>query len=147
MSRPEVTRRATRAGLIGAALGLVVACSSAAPPATFGANPIQQLVTDGGTLHVDVYSAPDPPARGTDEFRFVVTDAVSGAPVDGLTVDVVTWMPAMGHGASVVPSVTAEGAGAYLVTDVVLFMAGEWQLRTKFSGPVTDTMTPSFTVP
>jgi hypothetical protein len=56
-------------------------------------------------------------------------------------------MPAMGHGSSVEPVTTAKGNGTYVLDNVYLFMAGHWELRTTFSGSVTDRATPSFDVP
>lgn len=53
----------------------------------------------------------------------------------------------MGHGASVTPIVQAMGQGRYVFTDVSLFMPGEWQLRTTFSGEVEDSVAPVFSVP
>ena len=126
---------------------LALGCSSGSGSATFGTTPIAQLAGDSGVVHIDVYSAPDPIIRGSNELRYVITDVATGAPLDGLGVAVVPFMPAMGHGASIVPTVTAEGQGEYLVTDVVLIMPGDWQLRTTISGPVTDTATVTVAVP
>jgi len=128
------------------ALSIALGCTSGSAPPTFGTTPMAQLTGDAGAVHVDVYSAPDPVTRGNDEFRFVVTDAAGAAPLDGLTLDVVPWMPAMGHGTSTTPIVTAEGQGKYLVTNVVIVMGGDYQLRTKISGAVTDSVTVSFSV-
>jgi hypothetical protein len=84
-------------------------------------------------------------ARGVNELRYDVTDS-AGKPVSGLNVAVTPWMPDMGHGSSVVPSVAEQSPGSYLVTCVDIPMPGTWQLRTTFSGPVSDNATPTFQV-
>jgi hypothetical protein len=56
-------------------------------------------------------------------------------------------MPAMGHGTSITPTATDMGSGVYAITDLSLFMPGEWELRTQFTGPVDDTAAPTFDVP
>jgi hypothetical protein len=67
--------------------------------------------------------------------------------VTGLSLDVVPWMPAMGHGSSTVPSVRDEGDGIYVVDHVVLFMPGQWDLRTAVSGALVDKLDVSVDVP
>lgn len=139
----------TLAALIVA--GSVVSCSDAAPATSLeaGAFPAEPFVTttsDAGTLHVEVRTAPSqPPARGVCSVELTVTDA-KGVAVDDLKLDVVPWMPAMGHGTSITPTVAALGAGKYLVTNVSLFMAGDWELRTSFEGPVRDRAAPAFQI-
>jgi len=78
--------------------------------------------------------------------ELAISNASDGTPCDGLTVDMRPWMPSMGHGTSK-PTITAEGNGRYLVSDVYLFMPGTWELRTTFSGPVSDTAAPTISVP
>jgi hypothetical protein len=136
--------------LILATLALVASCSSESSGdganASFPDDPIATDTTPGG-LHVVVRTAPSqPPPRGTCTVELTVTDA-SGAPKDGLTLDVVPWMPAHAHGASVRPTVVAKGGGNYLVTNVSLFMPGEWELRTTIAGPVSDHAAPKIVVP
>jgi hypothetical protein len=141
-------RSALAKAIVSLAMGtLALGCSSSGGNATFGSTPIEQVTGAGGSVRVDVYSAPDPIVRGANELRYVISDATSGAPLDGLTLDVVPWMPAMGHGASITPTVTPEGQGKYLVTDVVLVMAGDWQMRTNISGAATDSVTVTLSVP
>jgi hypothetical protein len=125
-----------------------VACSSPRPtgPATFPADPYSTTPGDLGALVVAVRTSPQPPSRGTNDVELTVTSAASGAPVDGLTVDVEPWMPAMGHGTAT-PTVTANGSGVYLVSEVYLYMPGTWLLRTTFSGEVSDHVEPQLTVP
>jgi hypothetical protein len=86
---------------------------------------------------------PQPPAMGTNALELTVTDAADGTPRDDLVVAVSPWMPAMNHGSSSIPTVTPQGHGKYLVTEVYLFMPGLWQLRTSFSGGVTDHVAPA----
>jgi hypothetical protein len=102
--------------------------------------------SDTGSLTVDVRTCPDPPSRGTNSVELFVAQASDGTPVDGLQLDVVPFMPAMGHGTST-PTIMAEGGGKYLVTEVYLYMPGVWQLRTTISGPLSDHVAPSVSVP
>lgn len=114
---------------------------------SFPATALTTVTSDGGKLRVDFHSAPyQPLVAGLQCVEVVVTLPSTGAPVDGLTVTMTPWMPAMGHGASVSPSVTALGQGRYVFTNVSLFMPGEWQLRTQFSGQVSDSVEPTFSV-
>jgi hypothetical protein len=68
-------------------------------------------------------------------------------PVDELGIVSTLWMPAMGHGSSVEPVVSPKGKGTYVLDNVYLYMPGHWELRTSFSGTVTDRATPTFDVP
>jgi len=143
-----------RAVLLGSALLGTAACSSDATPQEsvgdggFPTSAFQMFTTAGGKLNVELRLSEQPPQAGLNEVQYLVTDATTGAPVDGLDVVIVPWMPAMGHGASVTPILQPpEGNGVYHFTNVSLFMAGEWQLRTKFSGQVTDSAAPTFSVP
>lgn len=102
---------------------------------------------DKGRLQVALRSAPyQPLAEGLQCVELTATDASSGANVDGLAITMTPWMPAMGHGASVTPILTPLGEGRYVFSNVSLFMPGEWQLRIQFSGPVTDSVEPTFDV-
>ncbi len=100
-----------------------------------------------GTLAVEVRTSPQPPQRGTIAVELTVTGVADASPRDGLLIQVLPWMPQDNHGASIAPVVTSEGSGKYLVTGVDLFMPGRWELRTTFSGPVTDHAAPAFDVP
>jgi len=126
-------------------------CSGASAPSAsadaFAGAPLTTFTTDGGKLVVDLRTAPDqPPGRGVDSVELTVRDP-SGAPEDGLVVDILPWMPAMGHGSSVRPQVEAKGGGRYVATSVNFFMPGQWQLRLTFSGPVEDHATPVLQIP
>jgi hypothetical protein len=119
-------------------------CSS---QSEFPSEPLTTVTSSSGLLHVDLHAAPyQPLVAGVGCVELVVTDASTGASVDGLTVSMTPWMPAMGHGTSVTPVLTPLGQGRYVFTNVSLFMPGEWQLRTQFSGSVKDSVAPTFSV-
>jgi len=103
------------------------------------------VTSTSGALDVAVWTCPQPAAVGTNEVQLTVTQASDGTPVDGLTLDVEPWMPSMGHGTSTT-TVTPQGGGVYLVTEVYLFMQGEWSLRTKISGPMSDNASPQLEI-
>jgi hypothetical protein len=120
------------------------ACSSTS---SFPSTPLATMTSDDGKLDIAVHSAPyQPLIAGLQCVELVVTDPSTGTGVDGLAVTMTPWMPAMGHGASVTPLLTPLGQGRYVFTNVSLFMPGEWQLRTQFSGEVTDSVEPTFNV-
>jgi hypothetical protein len=136
------------------AAGLVTSCSSASEPIAtslshLAPTPIAPATTsDGHKLIVAVYTTPtQPPPAGVDGIVLVITDATTGAPVEGLNLAVTPWMPAMGHGSCCTPEFTDMGKGHYVATDASLVMQGEWQLRTKISGKVDDTVAPTFDIP
>ncbi len=113
----------------------------------FPSSALAVITTDGGKMRISIRSAPyQPPIAGLESLELIVTDASTGAPIDGLSIAMTPWMPAMGHGADTTPVVTAFGQGRYVVAELSLFMPGQWQLRTQFSGPVTDSVEPTFTV-
>ena len=108
---------------------------------------LSTIATDGGKLSVAIRGAPyQPLVAGLDCLELVVTDPATGAAVDGLSITMTPWMPAMGHGADTTPLLTPLGEGRYVFTGVSLFMPGEWQLRTQFSGKVSDSVEPTFSV-
>lgn len=117
---------------------LLAGCASSSGGG-FGATPFESTTTDGGKLSVALYSSPDPIAR-VSSVELVVSDARSGAPVDGLDISIEPFMPSMGHGASTEPTITAKGGGVYVASDVLMVMPGTWQLRTTFTGAVSDTL-------
>jgi hypothetical protein len=127
----------------------VSACggSTASCPTTasFSASPQLALASSSGALSLAVRTSPEPLARGMNEVQYQVSNT-NGEGVSGLSLAVVPWMPDMGHGSSVLPVVTDEGQGTYLVTCVDIIMPGAWQLRTTFTGPVSDSATPTFQV-
>jgi hypothetical protein len=121
-------------------------CSSGTgPSAGFPASPFSTVMTDSGTLRVEVRTSPQPPSRGGIDAELTITDATTGAPRDGLTLQIRPWMPAMNHGA-IMATITPQGHGKYLVTEVDLYMAGLWELRTTISGPVSDHVAPQFEI-
>ncbi|MES1172502.1 MAG: FixH family protein [Bacteroidota bacterium] len=113
------------------------------PPETA---PLASVASAAGTWEVSLWTAPQPPRKGTVMVKYRIVDA-NGAPGDGLRVEVVPWMPAHGHGTPVVPTVTPEGDGWYLVKRVSLYMSGHWELRTAMAGAVNDTVVPVVDVP
>jgi hypothetical protein len=118
------------------------ACSSTTP---FPASALTTLTSDQGKLAIILHSAPyQPLIVGLQCVELVVTDPSTGAGIDGLAITMTPWMPAMGHGTSVTPLLTPLGQGRYVFTDVSLFMPGVWELRTQFSGPVEDSVDPTF---
>jgi hypothetical protein len=136
--------------LAGPAMFLLLApaaCGGGVAPSTadcFAGAAYTTATSDSGSLAIEVRTCPQPPSRGTNSVELFVS--AGGAPVDGLTVDVSPFMPAMGHGTST-PTIVPEGGGKYLVNEVYLYMPGVWELRTTFSGPVSDHATPSVSVP
>jgi hypothetical protein len=151
-TRASGARPLGRGRLLAAVVALAMAlaaCSSAASDGagadTFAPTPFVTATSDGGKLRIEARSAPESqPTRGVNAVELAITDP-SGAPVDGLTLDVVPWMSAMGHGASVKPTATARGQGRYVLSNVDFFMPGRWELRTAITGPVEDHAT--FIVP
>jgi hypothetical protein len=126
-------------------------CSGSAPQqvpfdGSFPETPFATLSSASGALSVEMRSWPQPPAQGLIDAEFTVTQADGGTPVDGLSVSIRPWMPAMNHG-PIRPTVVAEDGGRYLITNLDLYMAGEWQLQTTFSGPIDDHVEPEFEVP
>jgi hypothetical protein len=139
----------TRAALVAVLLAAAaVGCSGGAGPDPngFPVQPYLTVMSDSKALQVEVRSSPQPPTRGTVDVELAVTNVAEGKPQDGLTVHIQPWMPAHNHGA-ISPAVTPKGNGKYLVTEVDLFMAGHWELRTTFSGPVSDHAAPAFDIP
>ncbi|HTB73210.1 MAG TPA: FixH family protein [Polyangiaceae bacterium] len=138
--------RSNRAAAIGAScLAAALGCSSGTgASAEFPAAAFSTVMTDSGTMRVEVRTSPQPPVRGGIDAELTFTDVATGAPRDGLTLQIRPWMPAMNHGA-IMATVTPEGSGKYLVTEVNLFMAGLWELRTTI-GPVSDHVAPQFQI-
>ncbi len=129
-----------------AALAACIGCSSGSgPTAEFPATAFSTTMTDSAALRVEVRTSPQPPTRGGIDAELTITDAASGAPRDGLALQIRPWMPAMNHGA-IMATVTPQGSGKYLVTEVDFYMAGLWELRTTISGPVSDYVAPQFQI-
>jgi hypothetical protein len=117
----------------------VAACSgSSEGSTTFPEAPYASVPVDGQPLVVELRTAPSqPPERGVVAAQLRVTDT-SGAPKDGLTIDVVPWMTAHGHGVSVAPIVVPTGDGNYRVDRLQLPMPGTWQLRLELRAADLD---------
>jgi hypothetical protein len=101
-------------------------------------DPLTTAVGDSSAVVAELRTAPgQPPTRGVLDVELTLRDR-SGAPLDGVTVDVVPWMTSHGHGTSTSPTVLAEGSGRYWVSDVDVYMPGRWELRVTLSGAVND---------
>jgi hypothetical protein len=139
----------SRCALLAAAAFVSAACSGAEPlgPPTFPADALVTTMSASGALRIEVRTSPQPPSRGTNSVELTVTAASDGKPRDDLSVDVTPWMPAMNHGSSAIPTVTPQGGGRYLLPEVYLFMPGHWELRTSFSGAMTDHAAPAVDIP
>lgn len=121
---------------------------TAESPGTFPAAPLMSMSSASGTLHVEVRSSPtQPPQLGNGSWSYTITDTANGEAATGLSLSVVPWMPAMAHGTSTTPSVSDTGGGVYVIDDVVLFMPGQWELRTAISGPEADNLVVSVDIP
>jgi hypothetical protein len=134
-------------GLLTVGAVALAACGGGGgPPLSFPATALQTLASGSGSLQIEVRTSPQPPVRGVDAAQYTVTDA-QHAPVLHLGLQVTPWMPDMGHGSSIVPTVEEQGNGVYVLTDVDLAMPGAWQLRTTFTGSVSDSVAPQFQIP
>jgi hypothetical protein len=124
------------------------ACSSSGPEeaTSLGATPLMTVTSQSGDLKIEVRTAPQPPARGTNSVELTITGAADGLPREGLALAVKPWMPTMGHGTSIVPAIAPEGNGKYLVSRVDLYMPGLWQLRLTIPGPTEDYAAPAFQI-
>jgi YtkA-like len=96
-------------------------------------DPLLTLPTVTGVWQISIWTAPQPPRKGSDDVMYRVSDN-TGAPVDGLAIEVTPWMAAHGHGTTIPPVVTPLGEGRYLVRPTYLYMAGRWDLRTTIAG-------------
>jgi hypothetical protein len=117
-----------RPALVAVLAACSAACTSSSPDeaaGSFPAAPLMTMMSTSGTLRVAVRSEPTQPPE----------------------LAVVPWMPAMGHGTSTVPQVTEQGDGVYHVDEVVLFMPGQWDLRTAISGADKDDLVVSVDIP
>ena len=128
---------------LAAVLVSLAGCGGTAsdPGTSFPAQPLEKVTSAAGAYGLEVRTSPtQPPSAGVlaVELRIV---GRSGAPADGLSLDVVPTMPAHGHGASVKPKVTAQGGGVYLLEGVSLYMPGAWQLQTTIEGSIPDVAT------
>lgn len=108
--------------------------------------PLSTLRSADGTWDVSLWTAPQPPPKGSVEVKYRIVDQTQ-TPIDGLALQVVPWMPAHGHGTSVAAIVTPEGEGYYLVKPVFLYMSGRWELRTTIGGIAGDGVVPVVDVP
>jgi hypothetical protein len=76
------------------------------------------------------------PAKGVNVWTIEVQDAVTAAPLDGVTMVVMPRMPDHAHGTRAV-AVTSLGGGTYTLEPVYLYMAGFWQVSVEVRVPST----------
>ncbi|HLK37046.1 MAG TPA: FixH family protein [Polyangiaceae bacterium] len=119
----------------GALLPMALGCGACSSSKVQSAD--VTVASASGALRVKLHMTPDPPTLDTNAAEITVTRTADGTPVDGLTVTVMPWMPAMNHGSSN-PPVMPAGDGKYEISSVYLYMSGLWDLKTAFSGPITD---------
>jgi len=121
---------------------------SPAGPISFGAEPLAVLSSTTGAKQVTVWTSPQPPVKGVNAVQLLVTDATTGAALDGLSVQAVPWMPSHAHGTSAKTQVLPQAGGLYQVDNVYLYMDGTWELRTTLGAAGgDDTVVPVFDVP
>lgn len=137
------------AGAAAVLLPMLIGCSGPAPTGRedFPNQSLLTLTSQSGAYQIELRTSPDqPPTRGDVAAQLTITNARSGAPEAGLDLTVVPWMPAMGHGTSVQPTISETAAGTYLVDHLILFMPGDWQLRTELGGTLSDHVTPTLEI-
>lgn len=74
------------------------------------------------------------PAKGVNVWTIEVQDAVTAAPLDGVTMVVTPRMPDHAHGTPLVVGVTSLGGGTYTFAPVYLYMPGFWQVSVELRG-------------
>jgi hypothetical protein len=149
-SHASIARRLSVAALV---VPLGAACGGGDPsvsesPSSFPADPYVTATSESGRLVAELRTSPEqPPVHGVLSVELTLRDAATGAPKDGLAVELVPWMLAMGHGSSVKPEVAATGGGRYVASRVDVFMPGRWELRTTVRGDTIDHLAPVLDVP
>lgn len=76
------------------------------------------------------------PAKGSNVWTIEVQDAVTAAPLDGVTMVVTPRMPDHAHGSPLPVVVTSLGGGTYKLDPVYLYMVGFWQVSVELHGAV-----------
>ena len=112
-----------------------------APASEFPSEALSTFKTPDDALKIELRTLPAQPIHvGPDnQGELRITDAATGAPVDGLKISVTTWMPVMGHKCGSVPvGVKPQGGGAYLLTPIVATMPGACELKISLSMPMPD---------
>jgi hypothetical protein len=112
---------------------VLLACAypeKAPPPTTF--------TTAGGRYVIAYTTSPSPvPLSQLFEIEATVTDAKTGAPVDGATVRIDARMPQHGHGMATKP-VDDPGPhtdNRYVTKGMKFHMPGDWTIRFDVDGP------------
>ena len=52
----------------------------------------------------------------------------------------------MSHGTSIKPTSSEPEPGVYQIDHLILFMPGDWQLRTELDGTASDHVTPTLEI-
>lgn len=116
----------------------------------FPSSPLSTFTSANKSLNFELRTAPDQPidVGPGSEAQLKITDAATGAPVDGLNISVASWMPLMKHACSPVQiKVEALGQGVYHLTQVSASMKGACEFKLTITGTVTDTaVTPTFDI-
>jgi len=97
-----------------------------------------------GTFVATVMSIdPAMTVKGTNSWTVQIAD-MTGAPVDGLAMNIVPFMPDHQHGTSIAPVATGQGGGVYSITPLYLYMEGYWTvtitLQPMSGSGTTDTV-------
>jgi len=124
--------------------------ASDAGPLTFPVTPLSVFTSDGKDLEIELRTAPEQPivTGPTGEAELRISDASTGAPVDGLKLVATTWMPIMTMPCSPVPiEVVPQGSGVYLLTPFLASMTGACELKLAFSGERSEhAVSPTFEI-
>ena len=125
----------------------VLACGTTGNQSLVFSEPAsQELTSTSGMLTVKVYQlASQPMGRGVNALKLMVASTDGGTPITGLTLGMTAWMPAMGHGSAVTPTVETIDGG-FVVSEISMAMAGSWECRCAFSGPMDDSATLTFDI-
>ena len=101
--------------------------------------PGMQVTSSAGTFTIKLLdSSPGPPVKGNNVWNLEIDDASSGAPVDGLAIDVTPWMPDHNHGTSAAVGVMPAGGGDYTLMPIYLYMSGFWQVKMNLTATAND---------
>jgi hypothetical protein len=116
----------------------------------FPASPLSTFTSEGKDLTIELRTAPFQPIHvgPGSEAQLRITDATTGAPVDGLGIAVSTTMLVMGHPCSQVPiKVEPQSEGVYVLTPFLASMKGSCEIKLTFSGPRTGhAVSPAFDI-
>jgi hypothetical protein len=115
--------------------------SASGAASTFPKGPLSTFMTPDKMLQIELRTLPRQPIQvgPNNQGELHVTDAATGADLDGLAVTVTDYMPVMHHKCSEAPiKVKAQGNGLYLLTPLVASMPGDCELNITVSMPAPD---------